>query len=229
LQTFEEHGKLKHPLGRWIAPLHQTWHHFLDIITGVVYESSHLVQKQYQPLLSRQYLRSGQWYDIDCSQSYTELPQGLVPASVIRSSLPDDSLFQVRASPNCIPLVQPSMTFLKDRQFYNSLVPIQDDIPYADLMNDGSIHINVGGTVSGDGMSSSSTWSFHSIVVTYSSGHTQVDLCTRYRAELRGLLTALYILYKAEKTQFPANPPTVTLQCGHKKVVKEAFRSTPIG
>jgi hypothetical protein len=73
------------------------------------------------------------------------------------------------------------------------------------------------------------SWTFHSNSFQYSSGNTQAGSCTRYRAVLRGILTLIYMLYRAEQ-QCPDVPlSTAILPCSHKKTLKEAFRGTPVG
>jgi hypothetical protein len=46
---------------------------------------------------------------------------------------------------------------------------------------------------------------------------------------LKGLLIVLYTLYQAESRSDFSTLPTVTIQCNHKKALKEAFRTTPLG
>ncbi|MFN9981372.1 MAG: hypothetical protein ACK53Y_15715, partial [bacterium] len=86
----------------------------------------------------------------------------------------------------------------------------------------------ISGTVNKDGNNSTSSWWFSSSSLDYSAGHTISGICSPYRAMLRSLLTALYILLKAEQAH-TTDFPQVTIQCGHKKVLKEAFRTSPVG
>jgi hypothetical protein len=140
----------------------------------------------------------------------------------------DGTLFHVKTSQNSIPPLMPVLFTQMDRAFYTNLLPLDDQIPYDHLVEQADLHISVTGYPNEDGSSSSVSWTFHSNSFQYSSGSTQAGSCTRYRAVLRGILSVIYVLYRAEQ-QYPDAPlSTVTLQCSHKKALKEAFRGTPV-
>jgi hypothetical protein len=52
------------------------------------------------------------------------------------------------------------------------------------------------------------------------------DQCSRYRAELLSILTSLQILVEvaSDGNTLCGN---ITLECGHKRVLKEAFHNAP--
>jgi hypothetical protein len=229
LRQFEEKGKLSQPLGNWVDQPHQTWHHFIDTATGWVYESSPTIIHGYPPLSRHRVLRSGHWYDSSNQRICQSIPEHSRPASILCNLALDGPLFQVRASQNTFPQQLPASPFSNTRLYYHSLIAPSENIPYDDLVQQEHIHITIATAIDKERLTSSSSWTFYSTAVSYSGGHTQEGRSTRYRAALRGILSAVYILYTIEQ-RCPSPPSqTVILQCGHKKALKEAFRDTPVG
>jgi hypothetical protein len=229
LRQFEEKGKLSQPLGNWVDQPHQTWHHFIDTATGWVYESSPTIIHGYPPLSRHRVLRSGHWYDSSNQRICQSIPEHSRPASILCNPALDGPLFQVRASQNTFPQQLPASPFSNTRLYYHSLIAPSENIPYDDLVQQEHIHITIATAIDKERLTSSSSWTFYSTAVSYSGGHTQEGRSTRYRAALRGILSAVYILYTIEQ-RCPSPPSqTVILQCGHKKALKEAFRDTPVG
>jgi len=101
-------------------------------------------------------------------------------------------------------------------------------MPLADHMIGKTLHICINGRINRYDRCSTSSWEFSSETVNYSDGHTFQGVCTKCRALPRGLLTALYILHKAECANSTGTSPQVIIQFGHKKVLKVTFRSTPV-
>jgi hypothetical protein len=55
-----------------------------------------------------------------------------------------------------------------------------------------------------------------------------MECCTRYRAELLSILTSLITLYQTHVTA-ESLTGTIHMECGHKRVLREAFRNCPLG
>lgn len=229
LWHFEEKGKLSQPLGKWVAHPHQIWQHFIDTTTGRVYDSSQDTLYCYPPLSTPRVLRSGYWYDQSHGQPCLSISEDAHPVSIIHNPILHGSWFQVRASPNPFPPTPPPHTCLKDRQYYHSLLPPNANIPYNMFLQEEILYISINTSVNKGGTNSSSSWEFSSSTVLYSGGHTHEGRCTNYRVALRGILTAICILYNTEQRNLPETIPTIILQCSHKKALKEAFRDTPVG
>jgi len=90
-----------------------------------------------------------------------------------------------------------------------------------------TLHISISSQQEVDQGTASTSWSFQSDIFQYSWGLSEA--CTHYRIVLKGLLTALYILFKVESNTENTMYPTVIIQCAHKKAMREAFCQSPLG
>jgi len=228
LGYLEERGKLIVPLGPWLASTHQEWRYVWDPSTGIAYDSFCNPPLLYHPLATSRPLRSGPWFQSDRGIPSNSLPMEVNPISLQSQDSTGGSFFCIKTSPNPIPAADCSYSGVKGRLYYEKLLPPDSPIPIADILSSDNLHICISGTVNKDGNNSTSSWWFSSSSLDYSAGHTISGICSPYRAMLRSLLTALYILLKAEQAH-TTDFPQVTIQCGHKKVLKEAFRTSPVG
>jgi len=227
LAHLEEKGKLVQPLGLWIASTHQRWRYVSDLTTGIVYDTFSTPALQFNPVSAARSLRSGHWYVLSCHHPCMELPKLVLPTSIINNHLTDGSLFQFVASPNSIPPAISGKPTPNPRTYYENLLSTALTITHDDLIAGESLHICVSCWSNRETGTATITWCFQLATTDYSGGHTEVT--TQYRAALKGLLIVLYTLYQAESRSDFSTLPTVTIQCNHKKALKEAFRTTPLG
>jgi hypothetical protein len=75
----------------------------------------------------------------------------------------------------------------------------------------------------------SSHWAFTSILLAYSGVTDPTNTTDKCRAELLGILTSIYILYRTEQENPPSTPTSATIQCSSKQAMHEAFRESPLG
>jgi hypothetical protein len=233
ISLLEVNGKLHCPLGPWIGPTHQTWHHQYDPLTGLVYDLQGPSLKCYLPTIRQnRILRSGQWYDFSRYQVITEAPGDLIPVTVYHRPVATGAFFQIGSSSNAIPPPTPqAQVGIRPRQYYNHLIPVLQDTPLHEIMlslTNSDLLVSVKGISTKD-RRGTSQWLFESNSI-HHEGSSSIQLqCSRYRAELLGILSVLYIIYKGEQLQPVPSPFSILLQCGHNKALKEAFRTSPEG
>jgi hypothetical protein len=227
--------KLPCPLGAWIGPTHQTWHHQYDPSTGLVYDLQGPIIKCYLPTIRQnRILRSGQWYDFNRYQVITGAPRDIIPVTVYHHPVATGAFFQIGPSSNAIPPPPPTPqapVSIRPRQYYNHLIPVLQDTPLHEIMSsltNSNLLISVKG-ISTKERRGTSQWLFESKSIHHEGSSSTQLQCTRYRAELIGILSVLYIIYKGEQLHPVKSTFSVLLQCGHDKALKEAFRMSPEG
>jgi hypothetical protein len=71
-----------------------------------------------------------------------------------------------------------------------------------------------------------SQWLFSSGSVHYEGTSSPQQNCTRYRAELFGILSVLFIVYRGEQHHPVVSSCSILLECGHDRALKEAFQTS---
>ncbi len=229
LAYFENKGKLIRPLGDWVCSSHQRWQYTVDTATGNVFNSFTSPPMMFKPIVHGRPLRSGNCYNKRGGRPCNEVPNGLNPVTMINNPTTDGNLFRILLSPNAPPIPNNPLLAPKDRRFYDLLLPPHQTIPYSSLLTTEQLHICVTGGVDRVQLTTTSSWEFFSETVSFSGGHTIKGVCSTYRTILRGILTVLYIVYRAEQDYPQETFPTIILQSSSSKALKEAFRTTPVG
>jgi hypothetical protein len=108
-----------------------------------------------------------------------------------------------------------------------------DLVPYQTIIaaiNDNNLHILTSGQCSNkEGISTSTSTFCTAGGVVYSAQSCPQQRSSNYRAALHGILSALYIIYRAEQDNPQTVKGSVILQRSHKKALREAFKVSPIG
>ena len=170
---------------------HQNWCNQIDPTTGIVYDLAGPSLKGYPPLLRRNgnTLRSGQWYDFDRHSTVASAPNTLLPITIYHRPVASGSFFQISQSPNIIPAPMPQNSTCS-RHYYDHFIPDLKDIPLHEVISSltsSNLLVSVKGSNTKE-RRGISQWLFLSGSIHYEGTSSPQENCTRYRAELLGIL-----------------------------------------
>jgi len=106
------------------------------------------------------------------------------------------------------------------------LVPYQTII---EAINNNNLHILTSGQCNKEGKKTSTSTFCTTGGIVHSAQSCPQQRSSNYRAALHGILSALYIIYRAEQDNPQTVKGSVILQSSHKKALREAFKVSPIG
>lgn len=227
-------NKLIRPLGPWVSCNHQEWNHYIDLDTKMLYTISSNKVTGYNPITPKRIQTRANlwpWYDLEQPIHSAILPVTyVVPTTIHHDYVAHGFLAQANWSPNA-PIAKSTQPEEQDRGdlFYSTMLT-DTTIPFTDIASAASRHrltISCAGYHDSVLKQASGTLSFMSNGELFSHSGPTIH-GTKYRAELIAVMLALYILHKSESTLRSGNWK-VTILCGLKSVVRDAFCNSPLG